>query len=161
MAFPFFHRHHGVAHQEGDEPGTGGRRIGPGETLAAEAEAFLHGRLADRLVETGQPVPAWAMLNRLAHGTVEQLAGTMLDGGPQGWRAHPSLGGPQWFAAERALAARLIGDRTTAQSLHRIQTEVLVPLELSLITRSRIETITAGQVIAEAGRALDEHSLGR
>jgi hypothetical protein len=42
-----------------------------GELVVGEVEAFLTGRLIEDRVATGRPVPAWAVLNRLAHGAFE------------------------------------------------------------------------------------------
>lgn len=131
-----------------------------GEALAGEAEAFLAGRLAEHLVDVGRPVPPWALLNRLAHGSVEQLAVLAITT-DAGWRSHPSLGNPAWVATERSLATRLLRDVPTPESLWQVQAAVLVPLELQLIADAGRQSLTPGHVMGAASRALDEFLLGR
>jgi hypothetical protein len=41
--------------------------------VADEVEACLAGRLVEHLTATRQPVPAWAVLNRLAHADRSEL----------------------------------------------------------------------------------------
>jgi hypothetical protein len=160
MAHPFFRRHRSSRYRPAALGQGGAEPVTVGAALAAESEAFLHGRLADQLVATGRRVPGWVMLNRLAHGTRDELAALGV-AGHCGWRAHPSLGGPQWLADERALASRLIGIGTSAEALRTLQDEVLIPLELTLIARSRSESLSPQDVIGAASRALDEDRLDR
>jgi hypothetical protein len=160
MAHPFFRRHRSSRYRPAALGQGGAEPVTVGAALAAESEAFLHGRLADQLVATGRRVPGWVMLNRLAHGTRDELAALGVAGNC-GWRVHPSLGGPQWLADERALASRLIGIGTSAEALRTLQDEVLIPLELTLIARSRSESLSPQDVIGAASRALDEDRLDR
>ena len=44
-----------------------------------EIEAFLGGRFVDHLAKHGQPVPAWAVVNRLAHADHAELV-RLVDG---------------------------------------------------------------------------------
>jgi len=160
MAHPFSRRRHTSPCQPAAPGQRGAEPVTVGAALAAESEAFLHGRLADHLVANGQHVPGWVMLNRLAHGTRDELADVVV-AARCGWRAHPSLGGPQWLADERALASRLIGIGTSTEALRALQGEVLIPLELTLIARSRSEALSPQDVIGAASRALDEDRLDR
>ena len=54
-----------------DERRTDEHEVGLGEVC----EAVLHGRYVEHLEGCHQPVSGWAWLNRLAHGTPEELGG--------------------------------------------------------------------------------------
>ena len=41
--------------------------------LVLECEAFLSGRYAQHLAELDLPVPVWAWMNTLAHGSSDQI----------------------------------------------------------------------------------------
>jgi hypothetical protein len=127
--------------------------------LADEVEAFLEGRFVDHLATHGQPVPAWAVLNRLAHADHAELVrlvdGDLLD---------PRYGGPKphaWAVPERFIAANIVVTRgATPEGLREIQRGVLVPLELQLIEDTRHEKMTADQVLDAGARALESFPTG-
>lgn len=127
--------------------------------LSAEAEAYVAGRLADHFAETGRKVPIWSLLNRLAHGTVDEIAELLTTSASRGWRAHPSAAG--WIVQERALALRLLQAAPTDDALRRIQSVVLVPVELEMIARNLDHPVSPDAVAFEAARALDNHLLDR
>jgi len=121
------------------------------EALGDDVEAFLGGDLVEHLVSERQPVPAWAVLNKLAHATVQELADLA---GPDGDPASDERA-PCWKRSQRSLAAELLEGATT-DGLAEIQRTVLVPLELWMIDRSRSETITSRRVIQTATEVLDD-----
>jgi hypothetical protein len=127
--------------------------------LGDEVEAFLHGRLVDHLVAAGRPVPAWAVLNRLAHATTEELTELAANGGAAIGESPP--GEPAWLRAQRSLAAALVTGATAPDDIKRFQRAVLVPLELWVIQRSRFEAITSRRVIELASETLaDQRPTG-
>jgi hypothetical protein len=118
--------------------------------LGDEVEAFMHGRLIDYLVGASRPVPAWAVLNLLAHATVEELAALVSVGaaGP----VPSSPGEPAWVSAQRSLAAELLTG--APDDVVGFQRAVLVPLELWVIRRSRSEAVSSRRALDLAADAL-------
>jgi hypothetical protein len=137
-----------------------GSRAGPDPDLAGEVAAFLEGRLVDHFVGAGQTVPAWAVLNRLAHADRPALVRLVESAGPDRV-AHPSSGQPPWLATERIVAGHLLAKATTAEDLARVQHAALVPLELRVIERSKLHRLTAEQVLEAGSKALDSFRFGR
>src|SRR5512132_583946 len=80
-----------------------GSPAGPDPGLAGEVAAFLEGRLLDHFAGAGHTVPAWAVLNRLAHADRPALV-RLVDGVGHDRIAHPSSGQPPWLATERIVA---------------------------------------------------------
>lgn len=118
-----------------------------------EVEAFLQGRLVDYFVARSRPVPAWTVLNKVAHATADELAA--LAGGPgKDPTAEPDE--PRWRSERRALAAQLLEDAPTPQQLADVQRKALVPLELWEIERSRTTTVTSRCVVEMATEVLDD-----
>lgn len=94
----------------------------PALDLSGEVEAFLNGTYPEILERRGEPVPAWAWINPLAHGgldDVRRLADMAEDDGPQEFVA----------GLARALLDQL---RERQVSLDDIQRNRLIPLELAL-----------------------------
>lgn len=149
------------------------RRDGPGEgetqplqarpsweaALSGEAEAFLEGRLVEHLVAAHRKVPAWAVLNKVAHASVRELADLVETDAGTG--SAGGVAGPLWLSAQRSLASRLVGGGARPDEIKRVQRAVLVPLELWLIERSKVDTVTPRQVIGAASDALNGGPLGR
>ncbi|HET6950441.1 MAG TPA: hypothetical protein VFI47_08700 [Acidimicrobiales bacterium] len=157
MSFSPFHRR--GRPREGEEPQP---RIPPapadsssdplGELVVGEVEAFLTGRLVEHLLATGRPVPAWAALNRLAHGALEDVIELAQPGDEvMAGRDRREAG---WQRGQRALAAHLVASTATPGDVVDVQWEVLVPLELWLIERSRSETITSRRILEIAVETL-------
>lgn len=123
-----------------------------------EVEAFLAGRLVDYMATRHQPVPAWAALNRLAHSDHDTLAllveGAGLDTTGRSVAPHP------WAAVERFAAAQIMIRAPTAERLAGLQRSTLVPLELDLVERARLDRLTAEQVLDAAVAALDTYHAG-
>lgn len=100
--------------------------------------------------------PSWTVLNRLAHTTFEDLIELARSGG-EAMGAVRDGQEPGWWAGQRALAANLVAGAATSDDAADARWEVLVPLELSLIERSRSATITSGRVLELAARALADY----
>ena len=95
------------------------------------------------------------MLNRLAHADHSDLL--RLVEGAADWMAHPSSGQAYWVAAERFVAAHLLARARTPGDLGRLQCAALVPLELVLIERAKVERLTADQAGRPLRRCLSHH----
>lgn len=127
--------------------------------LADEVAAFLAGRLVDHLTARGQTVPAWAVLNRLAHADRSELI-RFVEGAGVDRMIHPSYAQAPWVAAERFIAGHLLVKAPTPEALVRVQQTALVPVELRLIEQSKIERLTAEQVLNAGAEALDTFHPG-
>lgn len=123
--------------------------------LADEVEAFLAGRLVNHLTASLQPMPAWAVLNRLAHADHSDLL--RLVEGAADCMAPPSSGQADWVAAERFVAAHLLARARTPDDLGRLQRAALVPLELVLIELTKIDPLTADEVLQLGAEAVDSY----
>lgn len=105
--------------------------------LVRESEAFLCGSYVEQVARESVSVPAWALLNTVAHGDLARIQTAARSGaGPLRW-ALP-LG---WSRAARELArevAALVGD--DEQLLESIQLAVLIPFELEFIKEHGSDT---------------------
>ena len=90
------------------------------DELIAGCEAFLDGSYAEHLRRAGVPVPAWAWLNLIAHGTLDELRA--LATGPVPPSVWPRA---RWFLAGEVVDAVESG----WCSLAGLQRDVLIPLE--------------------------------
>ena len=118
--------------------------------LADEAEALVNGELVKVLTAAGRPLPSWVALNRLGHAPPEVLTRVVCN--------HPSeTPDPEWAAAERSLARRLLSGHRDPNDVRYLQREVLVPLELGLIIESGHRRLSVDEVMTRAREALDEH----
>jgi hypothetical protein len=115
----------------------------------------LHGRLVEFLLAAGRPVPAWAVLNRLAHASLDELSELAVAGGPAA--GEPPAGEPAWLRAQRSLAAVLVAGAARPADIVSFQRVVLVPLELWVIQRSRSEAVTSRHVIELVAEALSDY----
>lgn len=121
--------------------------------LSAEAEAFLEGRLVEHLAAAGRPVPAWAVVNKLAHASAHDLAELVdANGDPS---REPETRKPAWLAAQAWLASRLMRTAAAPDDITKLQQQRLIPLESWLIERSKTETVTSRQAITAASDVLD------
>jgi hypothetical protein len=96
-------------------------------SLVKDCEAFLSGRLAERLLRTGGFVPNWVWMNLLAHGTQSELV-RIRDGRPLTrwpWISHLE----RWHAARSFLAAEVLAIALLHGPLDTVQRQVLWPLE--------------------------------
>jgi hypothetical protein len=128
--------------------------------VADEVEAFLMGRLVDHLAARGRPVPAWAVLNRLAHADSGELR-SLVDGTGGGWGGGSPLVQVPWASAERSMAGSLLARAPTPEALATIQGTTLMPLELQLIEGSKVEKLTVDQVFEAGAEALETFRTDR
>lgn len=125
--------------------------------LADEVDAFLRGRLVQHLVAARRPVPAWTVLNTVAHSTWADLVDLAAEGVGSSDRDTAAVRGgvvPVWQSGPRQLAAMLLACGSIGE-VARLQRTVLVPLELWLIGRAAVETITARRAVEITSDALD------
>jgi hypothetical protein len=108
--------------------------------VADEAEAFLQGRLLERMLSCGAggQAPGWMWLNAVAHGDpeqVEMLATVCAD------KAKPTGG---WRGARARLARELL-DRSEGDvaAMLLLQQQVLIPLEEKL---AEVTDLTAARL---------------
>lgn len=120
-----------------------------GSPIGSECEIFLAGRYAEHLQSSGRTVPAWAWLNRLAHGSIADLRS--LASGLGGRQPDPLS------AAVRFLAGEVLARTDDADSLAALQRDALVPEELALANRGR-EPISAGQLVSRVLAVLDRYA---
>ena len=66
-----------------------------------------------------------------------------------------------WNTAQSTIAARVLVVTFDPDEIRLLQHDVLVPLDLRLVTRSQDEPLTFDQVTAAAVEALDHHHLDR
>lgn len=108
------------------------RILGPraARMLVRESEAFLAGSYLEQAARQGAAVPAWALLNTVAHGDLVHLKTVARTGaGPLRWSL--PIG---WSRASRELAREvtdLVGD--DEEMLATVQLSVLIPFELEFI----------------------------
>ena len=113
--------------------------------LVAECEAFLDGRYAELVEGAGAPVPPWAWMNRLAHGTEDELRGEVDRlGDLHGWRQTSAY-----------VAAEMLDEVDAGHlTLAALQRDVLVPLELDVIECGVASGWTPGQMASALLRLL-------
>lgn len=118
-----------------------------GKCLLEECESYLEGQYARRLARDGCPVPAWAWINLLAHGSRQELES--LARAQYRWSQAASI----WptMAAEVIRAT----DRS-GQPLVQLQRRCLVPLEVQILRRGTrlTERVAASNVAAALGQHL-------
>jgi hypothetical protein len=151
MSFRRFWHHFGDG--EPDD-GSMASRSWPDSGLSDEVEAFLTGHLVEHLAARHEPVPVWAVLNRLAHADSNELR-SLVEGFASDWVIHPSVAPPRWLASERFIAGQLLARAATQEELVQIQRSSLIPLELQLIERSKVGNLTPEQVLEAGAEALD------
>jgi hypothetical protein len=93
--------------------------------LVVECEAFLSGRYREYLAAQNRPVPGWAWINQLAHGSLDDV---------RSMAGHPVADDPLSVVVD--LARRVVGLIDAGLStLEGIQRQTLIPLELALAKR--------------------------
>ncbi len=108
------------------------------EELAAETEAMLSGRLADRW--SGDRAPGWVWLNTLAHADWAGLT-DIADGSLRGQRS-------AWDGALMFLAGELLASAGSPGALRDLQRTELVPLELELLAGATPPPATPGGLVS-------------
>lgn len=96
--------------------------------VVSDCEAFLLGGYAEFLEARSEPVPVWAWTNVLAHGRREDLERAAA-GARVGWSWTR-----RWRVARTVAAGELLDRVASGASLADMQREVLVPLELELVS---------------------------
>lgn len=92
--------------------------------LVEECQAFLEGRYAELAATSDEPVPVWAWMNLLAHGTEAELRDA----------AAGLADGDSWRQARAFLAGEVLEVLSTGRiTLAQLQYDVLVPLELDVL----------------------------
>lgn len=127
--------------QPSDTPGVDPNDVG------WECELFLAGRYAQRLHALHRPLPAWACLNPLAHGTNDDLANLRAGSVETAWPR-------EWMDAIRFLAGEimiLIDD--DPDFLCALQRDVLVPMELRLAS-DWLTPMTPAELVQRVRREL-------
>jgi hypothetical protein len=143
-----------AADHQPDEPAS------PERQLAGETEAFLDGTLAELVAGRLRTLPPWMLVNRIAHGDIDELRGLVQgDTAPLTIVGAPAAYNRTWAMAQRSLVLHLLASGRAPDEIRRVQREVLVPLELQLITRSTTASLTLGSIVIEAVDALDQHRL--
>jgi hypothetical protein len=123
------------------------RRKASQRRLVKECEAFLTSEFAESSVPAGEPVPVWAWINLLAHGTEEQLRREVI----------MPAGSDNWHRARSLLAARLFANAAAGgTSLAEIQRDVLVPLELEMISSRTVDRWDPPQLVIGVLGALSD-----
>lgn len=125
------------------------------EELAAECEAFLAGRYAERVEDLPAPVPVWAWTNLLAHGSAEDLRAATVT--PR----RAAAGVRSWHSARAYLAVEVIEAAERYGSLSELQESVLVPLELSLAGRAHVDHWSCNRWVRTVRAALAGHRHAR
>jgi len=99
----------------------------------AEVEAFPSGHYVRYLVDNKRPVPAWAWLNELAHGSHDDITAlTVSEPRRALWNTNA------WEGAVAFLAQELVSQAPRrGRTLSELQRSTLIPLELELAGRSR------------------------
>ncbi|HMD46314.1 MAG TPA: hypothetical protein VKG43_09150, partial [Acidimicrobiales bacterium] len=127
--------------------------------LVEEVGAYLDGTALDLFCRRGALVPPWAWLNVLAHGSARAVEARA--------RRHQEVFEPggSWGWAVGVLATEMLraagGDRA---ELGRIQREVVLPLEISLLGRAPVSVPPPTQLVSIACARLrarpGTHSVG-
>lgn len=122
--------------------------------LVKDTEAFLNGRLVERIEARADSVPARAWTNLLAHGTAKDLR-TESGSPPLGRVAKYR----QWRQARSYLAAEVLDCTGAGGSLSEIQTSVLVPLELQFSSTAEVTHWSPGRWAVAVDAALTRRRL--
>jgi hypothetical protein len=122
--------------------------------IGDEVSAILEGRAAAYFLSRGRPIPPWAVLNRVAHAEWSELVHLVEGNQPD---RPGSAGAPRvaWATTERFVAGHLLARAANPGRLREIQLEVLVPVEMRLIDRSKVDRLTADEVLEAGDEALD------
>ena len=123
--------------------------------LVADTEAFLAGRYASHLRHHHDAVPAWARLNRLAHGDLASLHQCRRPFAATKSAAFADWTEESWRRAQQRLATELLElVDNDPDKLSHVQRSVLVPLELRLIQIERERNVTALELVQSTRSAL-------
>lgn len=132
------------------------RRSRTERRLIEQCESFLGGRLVESLARAGDPVPAWALTNLLAHGSEQDLEA---EARGVGWRGSRRSGCllAEWRYARSYLCGQVLATARACGSLSDLQQVTLVPLELELAGSAGMAAEGPQHWVAGVMQALDEH----
>jgi hypothetical protein len=117
--------------------------------MVEECEAFIDGRAAELAGARGAPVPVWAWMNLLAHGTEDDLR----------YEATAPPGSDRWRQARAFVAAELVDRIDSGRvSLAEFQRDVLMPLELDVMSCRAADQWSPGQLAGGLLAALPDRS---
>jgi hypothetical protein len=122
-----WHRRRSVA-ARGDAEEGAAEPVSDGDP-ASDCAAFLLGRYAEYLEARSVPIPVWAWTNVLAHGCQDDIDRAAA-GARGGWSSTR-----KWRVARAFVAGEVLDRVGHGASLVELQREVLVPLELELVSR--------------------------
>ena len=125
------------------------RRVRGSESLIQECEAFLSGHLGEMTDRSGRRSSPSAWVNTLAHADIEELQRLAHAGD----RAQGS--GDPWAQAASFLAAEILwAGAHDRDSVHRIQVDFIVPIELKWSSHA-LMTSPPSEIVREVRRALE------
>jgi hypothetical protein len=113
-----------------------------------DSEAFLLGHLAERFMQQGSDIPAWAWLNLLAHATYDELRSEVT--------AEPMehLGVRNWQRLRAYLATEVLAIADGPGTLLALQESVLRSLELEVAASSEAKWWIPSEVASHVNAAL-------
>ena len=122
------------------------------ELLVEECESFLAGAYVEQCEARGEPVPVWAWMNVLAHGTDAELraAATNWSEGDEGHQARAFVAGELVDLVDEG-----------GVDLEVFQREVLMPLELDVIACPAAAGWSAPELVSALLRVLPARSSHR
>lgn len=143
--------------EEPERSGTGRGTPRRWVAIGDECEAFLSGTYAELFADDDDGAPSWAQLNRLAHGSFEQIEGlTKIPPGD----ANRVIDATWGFTLSR-LGRQLLLRAPDPASLRRLQARALWPLESELISSTSELAESPGAlfrlVVAALGDRPTEH----
>jgi hypothetical protein len=113
------------------------RNLESEDSVVVATVRLLKGEAVDLFIESGQDVPVWARLNRLAHSDLEVLTSLHRTG----------LFSNSWDAVVAYLATELSGaGYRQPEQVAWLQRAILVPLELALLGAQLPQPVTPGQL---------------
>jgi hypothetical protein len=113
------------------------RNLESEDSVVVATVRLLKGEAVDLFIESGQDVPVWARLNRLAHSDLDVLTSLNRTG----------LFSNRWDAVVAYLAAELLGaGYRQPEEVAWLQRTILVPLELALLGAQLPQPVTPGQL---------------
>jgi hypothetical protein len=127
--------------------------------LVAECEAFFSGRSAQYLDNQNRPIPAWAWLNLLVHGSEGDIA-VLAAGETEPIR--PTSATSVWRQALAFLAQELLNQATRqGRPLAELQRSTLVPIDLELAGPRAPTSMKPAALVTSVLRALTDHPTSR
>ena len=125
--------------------------------LVQESDLYLSGYYAEYLDTRNRPVPTWAWLSALAHGSAEQLRSLAMHDDP-GDRVPTRR--TLWWQAVGFLAAEILAHHDDELGLDELQRSVLVPLELAWPSTDR-RYVQPRELVRTVLGALDPYQSSR